>query len=177
MLKCVNNSNKISQVSPTINMQQLLRRQLTALKNSVNCLRCPTVTIKKIWNRYKKLGGFQVFFLFSFFFLKISRERKLMRTRRVKGNGQKISRPAEIYELQLLPVCVLCCLMAAVVSDWQCANATHSVQTRQHREPASAKLIIKNTKMKMHAPPCRGGVCRLDTLARTQGKKMLRART
>lgn len=69
MLKCVNNSNKISQVSPTINMQKLLRRQLTALKNSVNCLRCPTVTIKKIGNRYKKLGGFQVFFplFFSFF--------------------------------------------------------------------------------------------------------------
>lgn len=35
-----------------------------------------------------------------------------------KGAAQKkISCPAEIYELQPLPVCVLCCLMAAVVSD------------------------------------------------------------
>lgn len=34
-----------------------------------------------------------------------------------KGDAQKISCPAEIYELQPLPVCVLCCLMAALVSD------------------------------------------------------------
>lgn len=128
---------------------------------------------KKNRKSLQKVGRISgIFSLFFSFFLKISRERKLMRTRRVKGNGQKISRPAEIYELQLLPVCVLCCLMAAVVSDWQCANATHSVQTCQHREPGSEKLIIKNTKMKMHAPPCRGGVCRLDTLARTQEKNV-----
>ena len=57
--------------------------------------------------------------------------------------GKNISRPAEIYELQLLPVCVLCCLMAAAVSDWQRANATHSVQTRQHREPGSEKINNK----------------------------------
>lgn len=72
------------------------------------------MTIKK----YTKSWEDFVFF-FSFLFLKDKprEEKKLMRTQRVKGNGQKISRPAEIYELQLLPVCVLCCLMAAAVSD------------------------------------------------------------
>lgn len=49
---------------------------------------------------------------------KSNSEKKLIRIQRcIKAMRKKISCPAEIYELQPLPVCVLCCLMAAVVSD------------------------------------------------------------
>lgn len=120
------------------------------------------------------MGGFRCFFSLSFLFLKDKprEEKKLMRTQRVKGNGQKISRPAEIYELQLLPVCVLCCLMAAAVSDWQCANATHSVQTCQHREPGSEKINNKKIqKWKCTLRPVEEGSTFL-TLSPEHGKNV-----
>lgn len=117
--------------------------------------------LQKIWN-VQKVGRFLLR-------KKSNGERKLIRRQRcIKAMRKKISCPSEIYELQPLPVCVLCCLMAAVVSDWQCANATHSVQTCQSREEGRKKnnhKKKKNTKyeMKMHAPPCRGGVYILVT--------------
>lgn len=135
--------------------------------------RCPNVTIKNMKCTKKKLGDF-------LFRKKSNHEKKLMRTRRWrKAMRKKRSCPAEIYELQLQPVCVLCCLMAAAVSDWQCANATHSVQTCQSGEQGEKKIIkkIQNAKWKCTLRPAEEGSRFLSLLARTPKNKMLRAST
>lgn len=85
-------------------------------KYTICGIRCPNVTIKNMKCTKKKKVG-------RFLFRKKKKKKKQPReeinedTTLYKGDAQKISCPAEIYELQPLPVCVLCCLMAAVVSD------------------------------------------------------------
>lgn len=63
----------------------------------------------------------------------------------------------------------LCCLMAAVVSDWQCANATHSVQTCQS---GSWEKKYK-MEIKVHAPPWEEGSGFLSLLAGAPRTKRL----
>lgn len=131
--------------------------------------------LQKIWN-VQKVGRFLLR-------KKSNGERKLIRRQRcIKAMRKKKSCPSEIYELQPLPVCVLCCLMAAVVSDWQCANATHSVQTCQSREEGRKKnnhkkKKIQNTKWKCTLRPAEEGSIFLSLLAWTPKNKMLSAST
>lgn len=109
--------------------------------------------LQKIWN-VQKVGRFLLR-------KKSNGERKLIRRQRcIKAMRKKISCPSEIYELQPLPVCVLCCLMAAVVSDWQCANATHSVQTCQRREEGRKKNNHKKKKYKIRNENARSALQR-----------------
>lgn len=121
-------------------------------KNTQSAARFPNVTTK-IWN-VQKVGRFLLR-------KKSNGERKLIRRQRcIKAMRKKISCPSEIYELQPLPVCVLCCLMAAVVSDWQCANATHSVQTCQSREEGRKKNNHKKKKYKIRNENARSALQR-----------------
>lgn len=123
-------------------------------KNTQSAARVSKCDYKK-YEMYKKLGDF------CLEKKKGNSEKKLIRRQRcIKAMRKKISCPSEIYELQPLPVCVLCCLMAAVVSDWQCANATHSVQTCQSREEGRKKYKKKKKKYKIRNENARSALQR-----------------
>lgn len=121
-----------------------------------------------------------------FLFLKSNSEKKLIRIQRcVKALRKKkiISRPAEIYELQPLPVCVLCCLMAAG-SERLTVCQCHSLSARRVRagnrvgekkNRKKKKKNIRKTRWKCTLRPAEEGSVFLSLLARTPKNKMLRA--
>lgn len=120
---------------------------------------------------------------------------KLIRTQRYKRKGGKRKKEDDaqknllpcwnLWAAASEPVCVLCCLMAALVSDWQCANATHSVSAdvseqgtgekkkRQKKKKKRKKIQNENARSALQ----RRGLQSCHFFAWTPKNKMLRAST
>lgn len=81
-------------------------------KNDTSCcIRCPSVTIKNMKGT-KKVTIFSATTLFS-----KKREMNEDTVRKDAAQQKKYAALLKFMSSSLLPVCVLCCLMAAVVSD------------------------------------------------------------